>query len=234
MDIKQQHLLIDRAKAYFKEEIVSPHLNKACASASKLSSYNINPFLVKYLANFLKGDDSARSIAEALVLPRILGSSINTSFGMKAQKLISEIFEGFGSTTSGIDIEFYDEVDKRKKYCQLKSGPNTINFDDVETIINHFQSIKNLARTNNLQIGLNDLIVGVLYGENNELSTHYQKINKQFPVIIGVDFWHRLTGNQRFYYDLIDAFGEIAFEVDGRGILEKTIVTLELEIQNKF
>lgn len=234
MDISQQHQLIDRAKAYFKEEIVSPHLNKACESASKLSSYNVNPFLVKYLANFLKGDDSPRSIAEALVLPRILGSSINTSFGMKAQKLISEIFEGFGSTTSGIDIEFYDEIDKRKKYCQLKSGPNTINFDDVDTIINHFQSIKNLARTNNLKIGINDLMVGVLYGEENELSTHYQKINKQFPVIIGADFWCRLTGNPRFYYELIDAFGEIAFEVDGRSVLEKTIATLELEIRNKF
>jgi len=234
MDISLQHQLIDRAKAFFKEEIVNPHLNKACESASKLSSYNVNPFLVKYLANFLKGDDSSRSIAEALVLPRILGSSINTSFGMKAQKLISEIFEGFGSTTSGIDIEFYDEVDKRKKYCQLKSGPNTINFDDVDTIINHFQSIKNLARTNNLQIGYSDLIVGVLYGEKHELSTHYQKINKDFPVIIGEDFWHRITGNERFYYNLIDAFGEIAFEVDGRGILEKTIATLELEIQNKF
>lgn len=234
MDITQQKLLIDRAKTYIKEEIVSPHLNKACENASKLSSYNVNPFLVKYLANFLKGNDSPRSIAEALILPRILGSSINTSFGMKAQKLISEIFEGFGSTTSGIDIEFFDEVDRRRKYCQLKSGPNTINFDDVVTIINHFQSIKNLARTNNLQIGYNDLIVGVLYGDRNELSTHYQKIDKQFPVIIGAEFWYRLTGNQRFYYDLIDAFGEIAFEVDGRGVLEKTIATLEIEIQNKF
>jgi len=234
MDISQQRQLIDRAKAFFKEEIVSSHLNKACKSASKLSSYNVNPFLVKYLANFLKGDDSPRSIAEALVLPRILGSSINTSFGMKAQKLISEVFDGFGSTTSGIDIEFFDEVDQRRKYCQLKSGPNTINFDDVKTIINHFQSIKNLARTNNLQIGLNDLVVGVLYGEKNELSTHYQKIDKQFPVIVGKDFWHRITGNPRFYYDLIDAFGEIALEVDGRGVLEETIAGLETEIQNKF
>jgi hypothetical protein len=234
MDITQQSQLIYRAKTFFREEIVSSHLNKACRSASKLSNYNVNPFLFKYLANFLKGDDSPRSIAEALVLPRILGSSITTSFGMRVQKLISEVFEGFGSTTSGIDIEFFDEIDKRKKYCQLKSGPNTINFDDVETIINHFQSIKNLARTNNLQIGLNDLIIGVLYGEKDELSTHYQKIDKQFPVIIGEDFWHRLTGNQRFYYNLIDAFGEIAIEVDGRGILEETIVSLESEIRNKY
>ncbi|HFC30488.1 MAG TPA: hypothetical protein ENJ44_05540, partial [Oceanospirillales bacterium] len=32
-----------------------------------------------------------------------------------------------GSLIKGIDIEFFDKVDKRTKWCQLKSGPNTIN-----------------------------------------------------------------------------------------------------------
>ncbi|MEI3611152.1 PmeII family type II restriction endonuclease [Pseudogracilibacillus sp. SO30301A] len=60
-----------------------------------------------------------------------------------------------------MDIEFIDKLDGRKKYCQIKADPNTINHDDVTTIKNHFNGIRNLARTNNLQIGLNDLIVGV-------------------------------------------------------------------------
>lgn len=47
--------------------------------------------------------------------------------------------------------------------------PNTINKDDVKTIIDHFKGVKNLGRTNNLQIGLSDLIVGVFYGTNDEL-----------------------------------------------------------------
>tara|TARA_R110001592_G_scaffold53528_1_gene164106 strand:+ start:418 stop:663 length:246 start_codon:yes stop_codon:yes gene_type:complete len=81
---------------------------------------------------------------------------------MRIQKLISELFEGFGSTTPGIDIEFIDSIDGRKKYCQLKSGPNTINHDDVETIFGHFKGTINLARTNNLNIGINDMIVGVI------------------------------------------------------------------------
>jgi hypothetical protein len=86
--------------------------------------------LFKYLANFLTGNDNAESIAKALVLPRILGSSINgTSFGMKVQKLIGQLFQGLGSTTSGIDIEFIDGIDGRRKYCQLKSWSNTINHD---------------------------------------------------------------------------------------------------------
>ncbi len=91
MDSKKQNLLLIRAKEFFRNEIVESHINTACKKAKKLSNYNINPFLYKYLANFLKGNDSSRSIAEALVLPRILGQSITTSFGMRIQKLISEL-----------------------------------------------------------------------------------------------------------------------------------------------
>lgn len=234
MEENQRLLLLNKAKEFFRNEIVEAHINVGCKKASQLKNYNVNPFLFKYLANFLKGDDTAKSIAEALVLPRVLGSSINTSFGMRIQKLISELFEGFGSTTPGIDIEFIDALDGRKKYCQLKSGPNTINFDDVETVFNHFNGTINLARTNNLNIGINDMVVGVIYGEPSELSSHYKRINEKYPVIIGKDFWHRLTGKEDFYYDLIDAVGEVALEVDGTKVLHQTIETLSKDIEAKF
>jgi len=153
---------------------------------------------------------------------------------MRIQKLISKLFEGYGSTTSGIDIEFIDAIDGRRKYCQLKSGPNTINSDDVETIFNHFQSTINLARTNNLSIGINDMVVGVLYGEKSELSSHYKKISEKYPVIIGKDFWYKLTGNKHFYFDLINVFGKVAVEFDGTKVLEETILVLSKEIEDKL
>ncbi len=234
MEESQRKLLLTKAKTFFRDEIVESHITSACERASKLADYNVNPFLYKYLANFLKGDDSARSIAEALVLPRILGSSINTSFGMRVQKLISELFEGFGSTTPGIDIEFIDATDGNKKYCQLKPGPNTINHDDVETIFGHFKGIRNLAQTNNLNIGVNDMIVGVIYGEPNELSSHYKRINDSYNVFVGQEFWFRLTGKASFYFDLIDAVGEVALEVDGTQVLEATIDSLAKDISSKF
>ncbi|MBC3845903.1 restriction endonuclease [Winogradskyella echinorum] len=234
MNNEQRLLLLEKAKQFFRDEIVESHITRACAKAGKLSNYNVNPFLFKYLANFLKGNDDPRSIAEALVLPRVLGSSINTSFGMRIQKLISELFEGFGSTTPGIDIEFIDAIDGSKKYCQLKSGPNTINHDDVETIFGHFQGTINLGRTNNLNIGINDMIVGVIYGEEIELSSHYKRINERYPVIIGKSFWHRLTGKDDFYFELIDAVGDVALEVDGTKVLEETIDALSIEIEAKF
>lgn len=185
----------------------------------------------KYKANFLTGDDSPKSIAKALIYPRVLGTSINTTFGNKMQKFCSDILEGFSSTTSVIDIEFIDFVDGRRKYCQIKAGPNTINKDDVETIDGHFQSIKNLARTNNLHIGLNDLIVGVFYGETRELSGHYKKIKNSYPVYIGKDFWHRLTGDLDFYQKITDAIGEVATEYDLSEMLENVIEELAKEIE---
>lgn len=226
--------LLERAKLFFKEQVVTSHVKKGLKKATKLDKYNINPFLYKYLANFLKGDDSPRSIAEALIYPRILGSSINTSFGMQIQKLISVMFSGFGSAIQGIDIEFIDAVDNRRKYCQLKSGPNTINHDDVETIIGHFRGIQGVARTNNLPIAFNDLIVGVIYGEPRELNSHYQRLQTSFPVIIGKDFWHRLTGDVDFYFKLIDAVGEVAIEVDASSALSDAIENLANQIEQKL
>ncbi len=234
MTDEQRVEILDRAKDFFRKEIVEAHIQKACSSAAKLSSYNVNPFLFKYLANFLTGSDDARSIAQALVYPRLLGSSITTSFGMRIQKLISQLFQGFGSTTQGIDIEFIDAIDGRRKYCQIKSGPNTINHDDVETIFGHFQGVINLARTNNMKIGLNDLMIGVIYGDASDLSQHYLRINERYPVIAGAEFWHRLTGQEKFYFELIDAVGEIALEVDGTQKLEATIDKLAEEIRNEY
>jgi len=234
MNNKQRKQILENAKEFFRNEIVQKHIDGGCKRASRLSEYNVNPFLFKYLANFLTGNDDPESIARALALPRILGSSITTSFGMNIQSLISSLFQGMGSTTLGIDIEFTDAVDGRKKYCQLKAGPNTINYDDVTTIVNHFNGVRNLARTNNLNVGIDDMIVGVVYGEDSELSSHYRKISLKYPVFVGKDFWHRLTGKQDFYLELIDAFGQVAIEVDGRKVIEATIKNLAKEIAEKY
>ena len=108
---------------------------------------------------------SALSLAKVLVYPRVLGTSITTSFGTSMQKFISTVLKGYGSTTSGIDIEFIDQIDGRKKYCQLKSGPDALNNYDVTTIINHFKSAKRLAKTNNLIVSSEDFIFCTVYGE---------------------------------------------------------------------
>jgi hypothetical protein len=230
MEEVEKKEIINKARHFFKTEIAENHIINT-KKLHDLKEFNLNPFLIEYLANFLTGNSDPKSIAKALIYPRALGTSITTSFGQRLQNFCSEVLDGLGSAITGLDIEFIDQIDGRKKYCQIKSGPRTINKDDIETIIGHFRDIKNLARTNNLEIGINDLVVGVLYGERKDLITHYEEINKEHPVLVGKEFWHRLTGEEKFYFELIDAFGEVAIEADSTQLLEDTIDKLAHKIE---
>ncbi|AJH26035.1 MULTISPECIES: PmeII family type II restriction endonuclease [Bacillus] len=225
--------IIEKAKDFFRNEIAKSHLANTL-KLKELKHLSLNPFLDKYRANFLAGNDNPQNIARALVYPRVLGTSLNTTFGNKLQKFCSDVLDGFASTTSGIDIEFIDKLDGNRKYCQIKAGPNTINADDVPTIKNHFLGIKNLARTNNLSIGFNDLVVGVFYGSDDKLSGHYKKIKEEYPVIVGAEFWYRLTGEENFYKRLTDAIGEIASEFDGSKLIEEVIDSLAKQIEEEL
>ena len=227
---KQKREIIAKWKTFFREVIAVNHM-KNTTKLKNINEFDLNPFLDTYKANFLMGDSSAESKATALVYARALGTSINTSFGTNLQKFCSEILSGYASTTSGIDIEYVDFIDGKRKYCQIKAGPNTINKDDVQTIKGHFTGVRNLARTNNIDVGFNDLVVGVFYGTEADLSSHYKKIMEEYPVHIGQDFWFRLTGDETFYSALTKAVEEVAEEYDGREILEETIDALASEIQ---
>lgn len=223
----QREHILRQAKHWFREVIAQNH----AANTRKLtapSKLQINPFTAVYLANFLTGNAQAESIAKALLLPRVLGTSISTSFGQNMQSFISMIKDAVGSTASGMDIEFIDQLDGHKKYCQLKAGPNTINRDDIKTIVDHFKGVRNLARTNNLRIPNDDMIVGVLYGTPDELSNHYRRIYTEFdhPVFIGQAFWYRLTGDEHFYLDLANSIGEVALEANFSDELEQIIQSL--------
>lgn len=225
--IENKNTILEKAKSWFRETIVTNH----DINSKKLidpSEFNINPFLTVYLANFLTGNSSPLSIAKALVYPRVLGPSITTSFGQNIQKFAADVLEGFASTTNGIDIEFVDQIDGNRKYCQLKAGPNTINKDDVETIASHFKGVINLAKTNGLRISFDDMVVGLIYGEEQQLSSHYKRIQSQYhyPVLPAHQFWHRLTGDENFYGELITAIGSVAIDADYSKELEQIILQL--------
>jgi Type II restriction endonuclease EcoO109I len=229
LDQQDLNEIIEKAKDFFRKEIAPSHVANT-KKLTKLKEFNLNPFLDKYKASFLTGSVDPMSVAQALVYPRILGTSINTTFGSKLQKFCSEVLEGFSSTTSGIDIEFIDKIDGQRKYCQIKAGPNTINKDDVATLKGHFAGVINLARTNGKRIAIDDMIVGVLYGTPEDLSGHYKTVNKDYPVIVGQEFWHRLTGEPDFYDNLTDAIGQVASEYDSSELINEVIVTLAKEI----
>ena len=183
----ERQAILDKSKVFFRERVAENHK----ANTEKLTSlakFNINPFTHKYLANFAFGDSSAINMAKALVYPRVLGTSISTTFGTQLQYFCNEVLASFASTTSGIDIEFIDAIDGRRKYCQVKAGPQTINHDDVKTICDHFNAIKNLARTNGMTDfnPLFDCVVGVFYAVLHQLSACIIKIYKNH-ILLFVD-----------------------------------------------
>ena len=226
--------LIVKIVEYFEINIFKNHIEASLKRNAKLKSYNINPIVVKYLSKVLEDDYTAKGVAKALYYPRVLGTSINTSFGSRIQNMFVELDLANGSLIKGMDIEFIDKIDNREKWCQLKSGPNTINSEDVKPLIRKFTNTINLARTNSAFKGINnnDFIVGVLYGEVNELSMHYKTIDKTHPVIIGKDLWHRITGFPNFYNGLVEQLHLSILTIDTKDFINKGCSDLEEEIKN--
>jgi hypothetical protein len=234
MDEAIKKEILEKAKDWWRNELATSHA-KNTTKLTKVKEFKINPFTWSYLSYFLEGKLDEKTLAKVLVYPRILGTSINTSFGEKTQSFITTVFQGvLGSTTQGIDLEFVDKVDGRKKYAQLKAGPNVINADDVEPIKEKFRSAKRLARTNNLLLNDDDFMLCLIYGEAWQISAHMRKIQKDFPIAIGVDFWVRFTGDPEFYTDLVNAIGEVAKEFDMKDEINQVIEELAKDIKQKY
>lgn len=159
MTEQEKIALLTTAKDLFRNSFATNHYRNT-EGLDKISKFNINPFLHKYLTMFAFGKDTPMNRAKALIYPRSFGTSLVTSFGNFMQTLCNELKQSYPSTTTGMDIEFDDTVDGRYKYCQLKAGPNTINKDDVTTVKDHFRNAINLARTNGQAIASMDCVVG--------------------------------------------------------------------------
>ncbi len=224
MNKKQKEAIIESGKEYFRTSIIPNHIKNL--QKLQLKNFDINPFLINYLASFLCGDTTPKSLAKALIYPRILGTSLNTSFGQNIQIFISQLAEITGSASGieGIDIEFKDALDGRKKYCQCKAGPQTINKDDVDTILGHFKRLIGKARLDRIPLQMDDMIVGVLYGER--ISANYKTIATTYPVYCGAEFWEHMTGDKNFYFQLAKAFGKV---VEEEGINGSTLILQKVD-----
>lgn len=71
MTENQKRAIIESGKDYFRTSIVPNHIKNL--NKLRLKDFDVNPFLINYLAAFLCGDTTPYSLAKALVYPRILG-----------------------------------------------------------------------------------------------------------------------------------------------------------------
>lgn len=121
MTEQERNEILEKTRVFFRTKIAEKHIANT-AKLTSLSEFNVNPFLITYLSQFAFGNAEPESIAKALIYPRVLGTSITTTFGTQMQSFCNEVLNTFASTTSGIDIEFIDALDGRRRYCQIKPG----------------------------------------------------------------------------------------------------------------
>lgn len=166
MKPKKQEETLKEIVEYFKTYIFENHITASINIHSKLKNYNINPIVVKYLSKVLENGYTSIGVAKALYYPRVLGTSINTSFGTRIQNMFVDLKIAEGSLIKGMDIEFVDKIDNRKKWCQLKSGPNTINSEDVKPLINSQIQLILLEQTKHLKTSTIQILLLVCYMAN--------------------------------------------------------------------
>lgn len=232
-EVNKQKILED-FKTWWRDELAVAHRVNTVKLVDS-TEFTINPFLWNYLAYYLNGKADARSLAEVLVYPRVLGTSINTIFGTRFQDFVTKYFlDTFGSSTSGIDIEFIDKIDGRKKFCQLKSGPNIVNKGDVKSVKDDFGAAARLARTNHLSVDVTDYVFCLLYGEQWQKNGFVKQIEKDYVVYVGKEFWYHFTGDENFYEDLVNSVGQIANQFDMKEVVSATIDELAKDIEDKY
>ena len=206
-------------------------------SNKKYKSFKVNPFTIQATANAFGSIVTIDSLAKAIVYPFALGTSMATSFGSNFQDFMVSTTGGLAkpSIVSGMDIEYDDAIDHRHKYCQIKSGPTTINKDDIKTIEDHFKGLTNLARTNHLPLDASDKVVGVLYGTHSDLSTMYKTIEKDgINVFAGEEFFYHITGIHGLYQGMIESAQKAAENSEMKESIDKLLKEVESGInQNK-
>lgn len=230
--------LTEDIKTYFKKEFADLLLEKL-TDGHELSSFNVNPFLITALSSGILGEATPLNMAKSLIYPRVFGTSINTTLGDKLQKFCVQM-GARASSTPGMDVEFMDRIENKPLILQLKAGPNTINSGDVQPILKDMESAYRLLRQNksdNIPI----FAIGVFYGTHDDISGHYRKIESSsvgsqlnIPILIGKDFWQRLTGDENFYSDLIGIFIDLFEQEDYSKLLETDLKNLASEIENKY
>ena len=75
MTEEQKLDIVASGKRYFREAIIPKHIGNL--QRLKLKDFDVNPFLINYLAAFLCGNTEQTSLAKALVYPRILWARVS-------------------------------------------------------------------------------------------------------------------------------------------------------------
>jgi hypothetical protein len=223
--------IIARAVEFCRNKVFGRNLKSLEERFGKLTEYKLNPFTEEYIARLTHGDNSAGSAASSLLIFKVQ-QSLATTLGTKLQEFCSSELDCPGSMTSGLDMDFWDFVDERERFSQVKLGPATINDEDVDPMREKFTAAMRRARRNNLRVSADDFVIGVMYGKASQLNPPYRRLERAFPIFVGQDFWTRVTGDASFYTEFSRAIMQLGRELANHELFSSAVAELTAEIED--
>lgn len=227
MTEEQKQSIIESGKDYFRRIIIPSHLKNL--KTLKLKDFNVNPFTLIYI------NVSPESLAKALVYPRVWEVCSKSASRDDIAPFVQNLLRAVDSEPV-LDsmIEFDDAIDGRRKYC-LFSHSTDLDRKQMNCILTRFKHIMNEKSQGGLSFRMDDLIVGVLFGEPYELSDNYTTIQTCYTVYCGTEFWERLTGDELFYHRLVKAFCEVLEDehTENSALIRQMVKEIAQEIRGK-
>jgi hypothetical protein len=101
--MESQNELINKVCDEIMKKIIIHNRKKATNKFVKIEEYQINYFLINYLCKFFGEDVNPETLSKALYYPKVLGTSLTTSFGTNTQKLFVTLNLAKSSLIQGID-----------------------------------------------------------------------------------------------------------------------------------
>ncbi len=196
----------------------------------QLSNLDINPLLMKVL-NF----KTSREIL-AFNLYQTVTRSIVTSWGSAVENLLvrcgAEKFTGQARTRTGRKPDIEKTVNGRNNYIQVKSGPNTMNIDMVNSlneVIEEYRSNEPDAK----------FLLGMTYGREERISSQIRGTLNDFEnsTLIGRQLWDFVSETNDFYVILFEILDRSSRSITSKSFseqLEERLDCLVKEWQDRF
>lgn len=196
----------------------------------QLGNLDINPLLMKIL-NF----KTSREVL-AFNLYQTVTRSIVTSWGSAVENLLvrcgAEKFTGQTRTRTGRKPDIEKTVGGRKNYIQVKSGPNTMNIDMVNSLNEVIEEYRiNEPNTN--------FLLGMTYGREERISSQIRSTLNDFgnSILIGRQLWDFVSETNDFHMTLFEILDRSSCSITSKSFseqLEERLNCLVEEWQDRF
>jgi len=198
-------------RVLYIDRIISEFLRRQYTNITniRLADLDINVLLVKAL-----GFRTAEELIEFYLYQRVTRSVV-TSWGSSTVENLckvagaTDIPRNENVSVGGKAFDLRTEHDGKTYYIQVKSGPNTMNVGMVDSLN---RMIDRIEATHDDAVG----VLGMTYGRESQISTQIQNNLTDFDdkALIGSEFWAFLSGEERYYVNLIEELDRVSHRLE--------------------